>query len=167
MLDDLLTIKRRREEDAAAAVVEAQRIVGERHADRQARKAALYEYVVWQEDEKERLYAQVYRKSVSRAKLEGYREQIGMLRQRHLQMEEDLEKAECELRAAEAELEKARRKRLEAYRQVVKFEEYQSVLEAEKKRAAERREETEAEDIATPRQGSLEADFRPRGSRPR
>ena len=151
MLEDLLTIKRRREDDAAAAVGEAQRIVAARQAAREAARTALDEYDVWQEREKSRLFEEVHRKSVTRAKLEGYREQIGLLRQRQLELEEELEKAGRELAAAEAELEEARRKRLDAHRQVVKFEEFESVLEAERMRDAERKEETEAEDIATRR----------------
>ena len=147
MLEDLLTIKRRREDDAAAAVGEAQRTVDRQQAACQARQTALDEYNVWQEAEKARLYAEVYRKSVTRAKLEGYREQTGLLRQRQLQLEEELERAERELEAAKVELQEARRKRLDAHKQVVKFEEYQAVLEAERKREAERKEEVEAEDI--------------------
>ena len=147
MLEDLLIIKRRREDDAAAVVGEARRNVDQRQADCQARRAALDEYSDWQEAEKARLYEEVYRKSITRAKLESYREQIGLLRQRQLQLEEELGKAERELRAAEVELEEARRKRLDAHKQVVKFEEYQAVLEEEQRREAERREEAEVEDI--------------------
>ena len=149
MLEDLLTIKRRREDDAAAVVGEAQRTVDRQQAACQAKQAAIDEYNVWQRAEKSRLYEEVYRKSVSRAKLEGYREQTGLLRQRQLQLEEELEKAERDLQAAKAELQEARRKRLEAHQQVVKFEEYQAVLEAEQKRAAEHKEEAEAEEITT------------------
>ena len=148
MLEDLLTIKRRREDDAAAAVGEAQRTVDQRRVACQARRSALDEYNVWQEAEKVRLYEEVYRKNVTRAKLEGYRERTGLLRQRQLRLEEELDKAERDLQAAEAELQEARRKRLDAHTQVVKFEEYQAVLEAEQKREAERKEEAEAEDIA-------------------
>ena len=147
MLEDLLTIKRRREDDAAAVVGEAQRTVDQRRAACKAGRATLDEYNVWQEAEKLRLYEEVYRKSVTRAKLEGYRERTGLLRQRQLQLEEELDKAERDLQVAEAELQEARRKRLDAHRQVVKFEEYQAVLEAERKREAERKEEAEAEDI--------------------
>ena len=147
MLEDLLTIKRRREDDAAAVVGEAQRTVDRRRTDCETRRTALDEYNVWQEAEKVRLYEEVYRRNVTRAKLEGYREQIGLLRQRQLRLEEELEKAERDLQVAEAELREARRKRLDAHRQVVKFEEYQAVLEAEQKREAERKEEAEAEDI--------------------
>ena len=149
MLEELLNIKRRREDDAAAAVGEARRTVDERQAARRARQAALDEYKVWQEEEGARLYDEVYRKRVSRGKLEGYRGQTGLLRQRQLQMEEELEKAERDLATAEAELEEARRKRLDAHRQVAKFEEYRAVLEAEQKREAQRKEESEVEDIAT------------------
>lgn len=148
MLEELLTIKRRREDDAATAVGEARRIVAARQAAREAGLAALDEYSVWQEKEKTRLFEEVHRKSVTRAKLEGYREQIGLIRQRQLELEEELEKAGRELATAEAELEEARRKRLDAHRQVVMFEEYQAVLEAEREREAERKEEGEAEDIA-------------------
>lgn len=148
MLEDLLTIKRRREDDAAAAVGEARRTVERQREACKTRRTALDEYNVWQEAEKLRLYEEVYRKSVTRAKLEGYRERTGLLRQRQLRLEEELDKAERDLQAAEAELQEARRKRLDAHTQVMKFEEYQAVLEAEQKREAERREEAEAEDIA-------------------
>ena len=100
-------------------------------------RTALDEYKVWQEAEKLRLYEEVYRMCVTRATLEAYRERIGLLRQRQLQLEEELENAERDLQAAEAELQVAKRKRLDAHRQVVKFEEYQAVLEAEQKREAE------------------------------
>ena len=148
MLEDLLTIKRRREDDAAAVVGEAQRTVDQQQAACQARRVALDEYDVWQEAEKARLYEEVHRKSVTRSKLEGYREQTGLLRQRQLQLQEELEKAEHDLRAAKAKLQEARQKRLDAHKQVVKFEEYQAVLEAEQERAAQRKEEAEAEDAA-------------------
>ena len=148
MLEDLLTIKRRREDDAAAVVGEAQRTVDRQRAACRAKRTSLDEYNVWQEAEKVRLYEEVYRKNVTRAKLEGYRERTGLLRQRQLRLEEELEKAERDLQVAEAELEDARRKRLDAHRQVVKFEEYQAVLAAERKREAERKEEVETEDIA-------------------
>lgn len=147
MLEDLLTIKRRREDDAAAVVGEARRTVERQRGACKTRRTALDEYNVWQEAEKLRLYEEVYRKSVTRAKLEGYRERTGLLRQRQLRLEEELEHAERDLQAAEAELQEARRKRLDAHKQVVKLEEYQAVLEAEQKREAERKEEVEAEDI--------------------
>ena len=146
MFEDLLIIKRRREDAAAAVVGEARRTVDRQRAACKARRTALEDYNVWQQAEKLRLYEEVYRKRVTRAKLEGYRERTGLLRQRQLRLEEDLENAERDLQVAEAELREARRKRLDAHRQVLKFEEYQAVLEAERKHEAERKEE--AEDIA-------------------
>ena len=104
MLEDLLTIRRRREDDAAAVAGEARRTVAERRAACEARRAALDKYNARQEEEKARLYEEVHHKSVTRAKLEGYRERIGLLRQRQLQLEEEREKADGDLRAAEAEL---------------------------------------------------------------
>ena len=110
MLEDLLTIKRRREDDAAAVVGEARRAVERQREACKTRRTALDEYNVWQEAEKLRLYEEVYRKSVTRAKLEGYRERTGLLRQRQLRLEEELDKAERDLQAAEAELQEAKRK---------------------------------------------------------
>ena len=147
MLEDLLTIKRRREDDAAALVGDAQRTVERQRAACRARRTALDEYKVWQEAEKVRFYEEVYRKCITRTTLEAYRERIGLLRQRQLRLEEELESAERDLKVAEAELQVARRKRLDAHRQVVKFEEYQAVLETEKKREAERKEEAEVDDV--------------------
>ena len=148
MLDDLLTIKRRREDDAAAVVGDAQRTVERQRVACRATRTALDEYNVWQGAEKVRLYEEVYRKCITRAMLEAYRERIGLLRQRQLRLEEELETAERDLQVAEAELQVARQKRLDAHRQVVKFEEYQAVLAAEQKREAERKEEAEADDVA-------------------
>ena len=149
MLEDLLTIKRRREDDATALVGEAQRTVDQRQAACKAKRTALEEYSVWQEAERRRLYEEVYRKSVTRAQLEGYREQTGLLTQRRLGMEEELEKAERDLQVAETELQEARHKRLDAHRRVVKFEEYRAELESEREREAERKQEVEAEDLAS------------------
>ena len=128
---------------------EAQRTVAARQADLRGRPGRPSTSTTSGRKGRSRAsYEEVHRKRVTRAKLEGYREQIGLLRQRQLELEEELEKAGRELATAEAELEEARRKRLDAHRQVAKFEEYQAVLEAEREREAERKEEAEAEDIA-------------------
>ena len=151
MLDEILTIKRRREDDATAAVGEAKRTLERRQAARQAKNAELREYEVWQEAEKVRLFEDVQNKGVTRSELERYREQVGLLRQRQLQLEEELAGAEADVVAAESDLQKAREARLGAHREVLKYEEYQGILEQERLREAERREETETEDVITSR----------------
>ncbi len=151
MLQDLLTVKRRREDDAIAAVREATRTLERRRAERQAKEQELLEYNVWQETEKVRLYEQVHGKAVSRSKLEDYRERIGLLRQRQLQLEEEIAAAEREVTVAEGDLQQARQRRVDAHREVVKFEEYQAVLDEEQRLAAERKEEAETEDIVASR----------------
>ncbi len=151
MLDDLLSIKRRREDQATAAVAEAIRVLDAARDACRAKGNELQEYGVWQESEKERLFEEMRAKSVSRADLEEYREQLGLLRQRHLQLQEELADAERDVVAAEGKLDEARHKRLEAHREVVKFEEFKRVRSEEQLVEAERREEGETEDIVSGR----------------
>ena len=147
MLADLLKIKRRREDDAVAAVAEAQRSLERLQSARDAKARELDEYRLWQEEEKVRLYERVHNRIVSRGKLEDYREQVGLLRQGSLQLEEELTRAEADLAAGAETLRQAHQRRLDAHKEVVKLEEYQRTLDEEQARAAERKEEAEAEDI--------------------
>ncbi|MDE0365554.1 MAG: YscO family type III secretion system apparatus protein [Gammaproteobacteria bacterium] len=151
MLDEILTIKRRREDDAAAAVGEAQRTLERREAERQDKSRELREYDAWQAAERVRLFEDVRNRGVARADLERYRERVGLLRQRLLHLEEELAAAQEEAAAAESGLQKAREARLAAHREVLKYEEYQGILERERVREAERREEAETEDVITGR----------------
>ena len=151
MLEDLLRIKRRREDDAIAAAAEARRALERAEATRDAKERELEEYRRWHAEEKVRLYEQVHGRSVTRARLESYREEIGLLSQRELSLEEELAQAHEEAAAREAALREAKRRRMDAHREVVKFEEYQRTLDEEAARAAERKEETEAEDVLSRR----------------
>lgn len=151
MLEDLLRIKRRREDDAIAAAAEARRSLERSEAARDAKERELEEYRRWHAEEKVRLYEQVHGRSVTRARLESYREEIGLLSQRELSLEEELAQAHEEAGAREAALREAKRRRMDAHREVVKFEEYQRTLDEEAARAAERKEETEAEDVLSRR----------------
>ena len=151
MLDDLLSIKRRREDDATAAVAEANRSLDAALDARRAKEEELAAYVAWKQAENARLFEEVCKKSVSRSELEGYRERTGMLRQRHLQLQQELRAAGREFEAAESRLEEARRRRLFAHREVAKFKEFKRVLASERLVEAERREEAETEDIVSGR----------------
>ena len=151
MLEELVAIKHRREDEAAAAVGEARQALARRQAEYDAKKRELADYDIWQETERARLFEDVRNTGASRAELERYREQIGLLRQRQLQLEEELAGAEREAAAAKSDLDTAREAHLAAHREVLKFEEYQGVLERGRMREAGRREEAENEDIATHR----------------
>ena len=151
MLDDLLRIKRRREDDAVAAVAEARAALERRREACRAKERELEEYRTWQVAEKERLYAKVHHRNVTKDILEKYREQLGMIRQRELQIEEERTQAEREAADAQGALEQAQQKRIEAHREVVKFEEYQQTLEAERLRDAQRKEDEETEDVVSGR----------------
>lgn len=151
MLDDLLRIKRRREDDAVAAVAEARGALERRREACREKERELEEYRAWQVAEKERLYAKVHHRNVTKDTLEKYREQLGMIRQRELQIEEERTQAEREAADAQAALEQAQQRRIEAHREVVKFEEYQQTLEAERLRDAQRKEDEETEDVVSGR----------------
>ena len=151
MLDDLLKIKRRREDDAVSAVAEARRALERQQEAARAKAQELKDYEAWQVTEKERLYDTLHNKNVTRDKLEKYREQIGLLRTRQLQLEEELLQARQEVTKAEQAVEHARQRRMDAHREVVKFEEYQRMLAEEQAREAQRKEDEETEDIVSSR----------------
>ena len=151
MLDDLLRIKRRREDDAVADVAQASAALERRREACREKERELVEYRAWQVAEKERLYARVHHRNVTKDILEKYREQLGVLRQRELQIEEERTQAEREAADAQGALEQAQQARIEAHREVVKFEEYQQTLEAERLRDAQRKEDEETEDVMSGR----------------
>ena len=151
MLGDLLRIKRRREDDATAAVAEARAALERRREAVRDKEREFVEYRAWQVAEKERLYAKVHHRNVTKDTLEKYREQLGILRQRELQIEEERTQAEREAADAQSALEQAQQRRIEAHREVVKFEEYQQTLEAERLRDAQRKEDEETEDVVAGR----------------
>lgn len=151
MYEQLLRIKRRREDSAAAAVAEARRAAQAADDARRDKERELKAFVGWHVNEKERLFREVGGRNVTRKDLDRYREDIGVLRQRQIQLEEELAAAERAVSEAEAAVESARQRRIAANREVVKFEEYGSMLAAEEARAAQRREDSEADDIAARR----------------
>ncbi|MXY55910.1 MAG: hypothetical protein F4029_00410 [Gammaproteobacteria bacterium] len=151
MLDELMRIKRRREDSAATALAEAKDAAQRAEAAREAKQRDLAEYARWQATEKERLYAELHGRNVSRDVLAKYREAVGALRQRHLQLDEELVDAVEAANRAAANLAEARQRRLEANREVTKFEDYGQTLAADEQRAAQAREDEEAEDAMSGR----------------
>lgn len=151
MLDELLRIKRRREDSAAAALAEAKDAAERAEAVRAAKERDLVDYARWQAAEKERLYAELHGRNVTRDALGKYREAVGALRRRHLQLEDELGAAVEAASAAAACLAEARQRRLVANREVTKFEDYGEALAAEEQRAAQAREDEEAEDAMSGR----------------
>ena len=151
MLEEIIAVKRRREDQAAAAAGKARQTLERCEAECEAKIRELTDYQAWQEAERVRLFEEVRNTGVTRAELERYREQVGLLRQRQMQLEEELARAQREAETAKSDLEKAREARLAAHREVLKFEEYQGVLEKDRLREAERREEAETEDIVARR----------------
>ena len=151
MLDRLLTIKRQREGAATSRLVEAQRKCDRRRLDRQAQEQKLSDYGAWRQQEEARLYEAVHRQELSRYRLESYRQRIAVMRSRELQLESDLAGSRHAVEAAEAELADARKRRIDARREVVRFEEYMSHLSQVEKLSAERGEETETEESVSAR----------------
>ena len=157
MFDELLRIKRRREDNAVAAVAEAKRAAESAAAAKREQERKLEDFDSWAAAERGRLDDKILGRAVTRSALDRYREDIGVLRERRLRLEEALAAAEAAAKDARAAVEVARQRRIEANREVVKFEEYGKALAAEERRAEQIREDTEAEEVASaargPRQG--------------
>ena len=151
MLDDLLMVKRRREDDAVAAVGEAKRALEHQQSLHDAKRCELQDFKAWRKEEAERLFDKVKRQPVSRATLERYRQDAALLQQRQLQLQEELSAAEREVKAAEANLDRAKERRALAHKEVVKFEEYQQLQLEEEAVESARREESELEDVVASR----------------
>ncbi len=151
MLEELLTVKRRREDDAIAALAQARQALERQQSLMEAKRRELEEYKVWRQQEAERLFEAVRKQEVSRAKLERYRQEVALLQQREVQLGEELIAAEREVDAAKSNVATAERQRMDAHRDVVKFEEYQKQLLEEEAAEASRREEAELEDVTAVR----------------
>ncbi len=149
MLNDLLKIKRLREEDAIAALAKAQAFLERQIVTRDKKCREEDEYKVWRLSEEDRLYDEIYGKNVALKTLEELREQIGLLRQKELQLHEAYLQAEKDVAAAQSALEEAQRRRLETYKEMTKYEEYNQIIVDEEKRETERKEEIELEDFAS------------------
>ncbi len=151
MLAKLLSVKRQRERDAIARLGESKLEYNRLQVACRAKEQELLNYGNWRKQETTRLYESVHRQQLSPSKLEGYRQQISLLRSRELKLEDELADARHSLEGAGLELKASRRRGLEARREVVRFEEYVSRLTNMENLRAERREETETEETVTTR----------------
>ena len=149
MLDDLLKIKRLREDDAISVLAKAQAFLGEQIGARDKKCREEVDYKVWRTGEENRLYDEICGKNVALSDLEKLREQIGLLRQRELALHEERLSAEESVEQARSALEEAKRQRIQAHKEVIKYEEYNQIVVEGEKHEAEAREEGELEDFAS------------------
>ncbi len=149
MLDDLLKIKRLREDDAISALVKAQSFLGEQIEARDAKQREEADYKVWRVDEENRLYDEICGKNVALSDLEKLREQIGLLRQRELALHAEFLQMQESVKQARSALEEAKRRRVQAHKEVTKYEEYNQIIVEREKREAEAKEEAELEDFVS------------------
>ena len=147
MLDDLLKIKRLREDEAIAALAKARGFLEQQIVLRDKKRQDEVDYKTWRLGEEERLYNGIYGKKVALSKLEKLRERIACLRQKELQLHEEYLQADQDVATARTALDEARQRRLEAHKETNKYVEYRQIVRQEEQRAAERREETEIEDL--------------------
>lgn len=147
MLDELLKIKYLREDDAIKELAGAQKALEDKTTALAAKQRELSEYKTWRVSEENRLYEEIHKKHVVRDKVEELREQIGLLRQKDLLLEQEIAEAQQAVTEAEAALAAAEQKRLDAHKEVVKYEEYNQLVLEEERQELERREEVEMEDF--------------------
>ena len=159
MIDELLNVRRRREDNAIAKVGKAQRELDRKQAACRAKERELREYVTWRVVEISRSYQAVHGKIVSRAALDKYRRQMGVLRSRELQLADEHAKTQQAVERAVDDLEHTRRNHRDAHRDVVRLEEYHRRLSEMEERDVEYREEAETEDVVALNQRSREAEL--------
>jgi len=147
MLEDLLKVKRLREDDAVRALAKAKDELERLQAERDRKQREHADYQLWRPAEERRLHERIQGRKVKLEKVELLRETIAGLRQRELQLQEACADAQQAVRAASEKHAQAHRKRLDAHKDVVKFEELDRVHVETARREAELRQEVEIEDF--------------------
>ena len=147
MLADLLNIKRLHEDDAVAALAEARASLDQKTTAHQLKQREQADYETWRIAEEERLYQRIQGKNITLSKLEVMREKIASLRSKDLQLQEEVVQAAQDVECARKALAEAAQRRIEAHKDVVKYEEYQQILLDAEQHERERQEEVESEDL--------------------
>jgi len=147
MLEDLLRVKRLREDDAVRALAKAEDELERLRAECDRKQREHADYRLWRPAEERRLHERIRGRRVKLEKVELLRETIAGLRQRELRLREACADARQAVRAAGERRAQARRRRLDAHKDVVKFEELDRAHVEAARREAELRREVEIEDF--------------------
>ena len=147
LLDELLRVKHLREDEAIKIMKEKQLKLEQCRKFLEGKIMQHDKYTRWRKAEEGRLYKEVLNKAVRAYNLNTMRDQITSFKEKQQQLKEEIEKAEAAVVEATEHLATARQARMDAYKTVQKYEEYRDIIQTIENRAAERREDLEAEEF--------------------
>jgi hypothetical protein len=147
-LEPLLGARRYREEAATREALSARwRVEDAREAEAAAREKLL-RYREWRPAEENRLFETVRGRTILREELDRHLEDVLALRRAELDLEDGRREAEKAVAACLAELEEAKRRQVDAVRDLRKIDAHRDVWRKEEARRLELAEEAELEDFS-------------------
>jgi len=146
-LQPLLRIRSMREDRAAGELTVARRAVAEAELKLEERKHELAEYEETKEDRRDRIYAAIIGRPVSREQIDLANEGVARIDEEGVLRADNVTRAEGELRDRETAAEAARVNFAVAMKNRMKIEEHKSVWMADEANEQERRAEGELEDF--------------------
>ena len=146
-LQPLLRIRSMREDRAAGELTVARRAVAEAELKLEERKHELAEYEETKEDRRDRIYAAIIGRPVSREQIDLANEGVARIDEEGVLRADNVTRAEGELRDRETAAEAARVNFAVAMKNRMKIEEHKSVWLADEANELERRAEGELEDF--------------------
>ena len=147
LLDELLQVKRIRENEAIKVMKEKELQLDQCRKILEDKIMKHEKYTVWRKAEERRLYEEILHKTVRAYNLNTMRDQITSFKEKHQQLQEEIEKAEAAVTEAAEHLAAARLARMNAYKTVQKYKEYKDIIQTIEDKEAEKRTELEAEEF--------------------
>ena len=147
MLDDILKVKNIREDKAIKELSLANHDLQHKVNILAGKKRKLKEYTEWRLAEEERIYKQIFGEEVRLLAVEVMRETIASMRLKGMEKEEKIFKSQKSVDDAKETLKAARHARMEAHKNVKKFEEYIDIVKKMENKEKERKEEIEMEEF--------------------
>ena len=146
-LQPLLRIRTRREDRAAMELVAAKRELAAAEEALAARRHDLEEWASTKEERRDRIYAAVIGRTVSRDQLDMAAEGVARIDEEGVLREDNVKRAEADLRAREKAEDEARVQFTIATKNRMKIDEHRAVWLEDEAKAQEARAEGELEDF--------------------
>ena len=150
MFDDILKIKMHKEERALRYVETCRHKLAAAEQALVDGQKTLEDYKVFRREEKVRLFQEVQNEQVSMQKVDEMNRNIAKLKEQELAHIKRLEELRQALAQAQSDLEASQVAHHQAQLDVQKYREIKSVVDEDRRKEAEVREELELEDVARP-----------------
>ena len=147
LLQPLLNIRAMREDRAAGELTAARRAVRDAEETLAGRKSELEKYLETKEERRDRIYAAVIGRTVCRDQLDMAAEGVARIDEEGVLREDNVKRAEADLRAREKAEDEARVQFTIATKNRMKIDEHRAVWLEDEAKAQEARAEGELEDF--------------------